>query len=228
VDHTRSSIRDLPRRRGLILVLVVLAAAALWWKARSHAPTSIPRSQLGLAARQPRDASRPVVPRLAPSLPSSPSEPVLASGGLRASERHWHPRDPQEWQGMLINTDASPPCESSAGCGLGRACKQGKCEACAQDNDCAMGEACVLDHCVVGALAACQGRADCAAGQLCVLSGYSNQARGNEGMRAYCLDPDSGTSSVPAAAEPTPDPRTRLPDDDLLDRAREAARKAPG
>jgi hypothetical protein len=128
---------------------------------------------------------------------------------------------------MLVNVDAFPPCESSAGCGLGRACRQGKCEACVQDNDCAQGEACVLDHCVVRALAACRGRADCAAGQLCVLSGYSNQARGNEDMRAYCLDPASGTGSVPGPAEAAPDPRTRLPDDDLLDRAREAARKAP-
>ena len=125
---------------------------------------------------------------------------------------------------MLISTDAVPPCEESATCGLARACKAGKCVACSADGDCAGGEVCVLDHCIARDLAGCRSRTDCASGDLCALSGYSSLARGNEGMRSLCLDPKSGSSAMPEPEPAPPDPRTRLPDDDLLEHAAEAAR----
>jgi hypothetical protein len=187
----------LPLGRWL-LALAVLTAAALWWRSRGDDPAPIDRAQLARPAKLPR----------------------VAIATPRAADLR--PRAADEWQGMLINPEASPPCETSAGCGLGRACKAGRCTACAADADCADGEACALDHCVVRALAACRTRTDCGAGQLCVLSGYSSLARGNEDMRAYCLDPASGAGSLPPAPEVVADPRTHLPDDDLIARARAA------
>jgi hypothetical protein len=176
-----------------------------------------------------RQVHRKQLSRIPPVLHRAAAEQpgleVAAVGlAIAVSERHFHPRDPQEWQGMLINTDATPPCEASATCGLARACKGGRCVACGTDGDCAAGEVCVLDHCVVHALAGCRGRTDCAAGSLCILSGYSSEARGNEGMRSLCLDPASGASTIPEPEPAPPDPRTRLPYDDLVRRATEAAR----
>lgn len=190
------------RRVPVLVALAVLAAAALWWT-RPGRVAPMERASLRRSARVP--AAVPTVGRERP-------------GQARAAD---------EWQGMRIDVAAAPPCESSAGCGLGRACKRGRCTACTADRDCAAGEACALDHCVVQALAACRGRADCPSGQLCLLSGYSSLARGNEGMRAYCLDPASGAGAMPPAPAVDPDPRTRLPDDELLDRARSAARGRP-
>lgn len=187
------------RAKLSVVVLLLGLAAALWWRARSPAP--IDRVTL-------RRAAKPTLP--APRLPEL------------AAPRDLQPRPADEWQGMRIDPASSPPCETSAGCGLGRACKAGRCTACTADADCASGETCALDHCVVRALAACRTRADCSAGQLCVLSGYSNLARGNEDMRASCLDPASGAGSMPPAPAPIADPRTHLPDDDLIARARAA------
>jgi hypothetical protein len=217
-----------PRKRrslpAVLAAVVVVAASVLWLASRPRPPSSMPRAALSLEAAQRREPPR----RLAPSPRLSPADPAVlaaaaAEPAMAPAERHFYPRDLQEWQGMLISTDAAPPCDASATCGLARACKAGKCVACAVDDDCATGEACVLDHCVVRELATCRSRSDCASGSLCILSGYSSEARGNEGMRSLCLNPASGASTIPAPQPAPPDPRTRLPDDDLLHRAAEAA-----
>ena len=137
----------------------------------------------------------------------------------------WSPRPAEEWQGMRINLNMSPPCTSSALCGLGQACVRGKCVPCGRDEDCATGEVCVLDHCLQKDLVACRRSADCDSQSKCVLSGYSNRPRGNEGTRAYCVSSMSGAERgpVPPEAPPKPDTRTSLPGDDLLKAAREAA-----
>jgi hypothetical protein len=126
---------------------------------------------------------------------------------------------------MRVNLNITPFCTTSARCGLGRACIDSKCVACGRDEDCAAGEVCVLDHCLQKELAACRRAADCDANSKCVLSGYSNQPRGNEGTRAYCVSSLSGADHGPAAPDtpPKPDTRTSLPGDDLLKAAREAA-----
>jgi hypothetical protein len=77
-------------------------------------------------------------------------------------------------------------CEASERCGLATACVTGRCGACRLDAECASGEACALEHCVLATRVACRGRADCSEGELCVLSGISADARGNSDMRAYC------------------------------------------
>src|SRR5690606_36385366 len=79
-------------------------------------------------------------------------------------------RDPREWQGMLVNTTFQALCDTSARCGLAMACNAGRCGPCAHDSDCASGEVCSMQHCVVSSLAACRSRSDCPGDELCILS----------------------------------------------------------
>ncbi len=104
----------------------------------------------------------------------------------------YKPRPPGEWDGMLVDTSIQPYCNGEASCGLGRACVDNRCVACAGDADCARGESCVLDHCVDRAKVACRTRLDCRGGELCMLSGYSDDARGNRDMEATCQEPRGG------------------------------------
>jgi hypothetical protein len=151
---------------------------------------------------------------------ASPADP------LNAPPR-WRARPPGEWQGMLVDMNASPFCESTSACGLAQSCRSGKCVACEADTDCAEGEQCVLDHCLKKTLVGCRSRSECRGQSLCVLSGYSSGLRGNEDMRSFCNDNRSGAPRGPAgpAVAPAPDPRKSLPNDDLLQNARQAAPK---
>lgn len=165
-------------------------------------------------------ASVSVPPPLASSstpTPTSPGSPP--GGGLR-----FRPRAPHEWQGMLIRDREPAPCGAPDSCGLGLACKSGKCVACEADADCARGESCVLDHCLATRLVGCRHRSDCAADSWCILSGYSATLRGNDGMRSFCVSDNSGTEHLAHDSEPPPPPDTRreLPYDDLLRRSQTA------
>lgn len=212
------------RLSWLALAVFGVLAVSIWHLAQSRKP--VPRAALSLAeVEKPRSLAQ----LLARSFGASDTEDEQATAEAPqlpeapATVRNWHPRDPAEWQGMLVDLDAVPPCDTSAACGLARACKAGKCLACERDGDCATGEACVLDHCVAKELATCRKTADCKAGSTCVLSGYSGEPRGNEGMKSGCVDPGSGGERGPEPVEVAADTRTVLPDDDLLNSARAAA-----
>lgn len=109
-----------------------------------------------------------------------------------APNEEYHPRDPDEWQGMLV--DISSPLYCEGFCGMALACIEEQCLPCESDAQCMEGEGCVLDHCMPLDNIECRGRADCG-DDLCVLSGYTGgTARANEDMRAYCLSPSGGSS----------------------------------
>lgn len=206
-----------------VVVLLAAATTGAWW-ALSRPAAPLPRSALALSISAGRQVEP--VPFESQAVGVGLVEAVEARRDVRApegQERHLHPRDPDEWQGMLVDTDAKPPCESITGCGLGRACKDGVCVACERDTDCGPTETCVLDHCVLKDLATCRSRSDCARGSMCLLSGYTAKPRGNEEMRSFCVDPASGAARMEQSDERPPvDTRTSLPGDDLLKRAREA------
>jgi hypothetical protein len=159
-----------------------------------------------------------------PPLVARTDAPYPLAANIMAQPR-WQPRRPSEWQGMLVNLNLAPPCDSTSHCGLARICKGGKCLPCEQDGDCMADEECVLDHCIRRALATCRGRADCGPRAVCLLSGYSSGHRGNEDMRSLCVDPMSGAKSAPSSPQAIPqvDERKSLPNDDLIDQARRAA-----
>jgi len=96
------------------------------------------------------------------------------------------PRDPEEWQGMLVNTTFQALCDRSSSCGLAMACLEGRCGPCSGDRNCERGERCVLQHCIPTEQAVCASRADCPAGEVCMLSGVSDDPRGNRSMKSYC------------------------------------------
>ncbi|MDD9947301.1 MAG: hypothetical protein OXU20_40050 [Myxococcales bacterium] len=115
------------------------------------------------------------------------------AGADRPLRRGLHPRDPHEWQGMMVNLDRQAFCETKSGCGLAMACLEGRCGPCSESGECAEGEACVLDHCLRAELVSCTSRRDCAADELCVLNGYSGGgARNNERMRSECMGLEGG------------------------------------
>ena len=158
-----------------------------------------------------------------------PVDPPVGSVGVAAVAQPpiegplWLSRPASEWQGMRIDLSATPYCEQSALCGLARACVNNVCTACGGDFDCASGEACVMDHCLLQSLVECRLTKDCTAGSTCIMSGYSEGPRGNADMRSLCVDPRGGASTKPIVPEPPKDTRTSLPNDDLLSKAREAA-----
>jgi hypothetical protein len=172
----------------------------------------------------------------APSLPRAAGPGTEAAGSPTASRGEpapglapapvFHPRDEGEWQGMQVNTAAQALCDTSSRCGLGMACHGGTCGPCAADDECAAGEACVLDHCVPRAQVACRSRRDCAGGEeLCVLTGYSSDPRGNAAMMAKCQPAQGGTPAP--AAEPVagvPAPAGESAPQALLDAVRAHAR----
>jgi hypothetical protein len=94
-------------------------------------------------------------------------------------------------------------CEDSEQCGQGMACvgQDGGCGPCSGDSDCASGEVCVLDHCLLEQNVECRSYTDCPEGYQCILSGLSADPRGNGEMRAYCPTPDTDVVEEPSEEE---------------------------
>jgi hypothetical protein len=202
-------------RRAFAGLALVAAVTLVWLFYRPEAP--LPRSALTRSA--PTSPEPSVLERPRPSDRISPA----AIPPPPAPSSRFQPRDPEEWQGMLLDTDPPPPCEAADGCGLARACKGGKCVACELDSDCASGEGCVLDHCLRKEHITCRRRADCDRESLCILSGYTSKRRGNEDMRSFCAGRGTGANHMPNTDPPaTVDTRKSLPNDDLLKRANES------
>lgn len=122
----------------------------------------------------------------------------------------YYPRPESEWQGMLVDTSLQSICEGKNSCGLAMACMDNRCGACSVDADCATGENCVLNHCVIKKNTSCRTASDCDTNEYCVLSGYSSDPRGNKTTLAYCQPITSGSQPTQeqtinaAAFEPGP------------------------
>jgi len=162
-----------------------------------------------VAVLQPEAAQR-VDPPSRPSPPASSWEGTEQDAGVPSDpyanakqpvQRRFHPRAEGEWQGMRVRLDRQPICAGGQSCGLALACKDSRCGPCLSDDECAEGEVCVLDHCVLEDAVGCTSRQDCEDGSLCALSGYTAGLRGNEDMRAFCLATSGGTPQSPEALE---------------------------
>ena len=188
-----------------------IARSALQVTGRSTTPDG--GAEVRTAAEQGAAKPPPAVDGLDP--PAFPDPPTP----------RYKTRPAGDWDGMPVDLATAPPCESSAGCGLARACIAGECTACERDADCATGEACVLDHCVAGGRVACRHTKDCGAESVCVLSGYSPDPRGNAEMDSRCVSKRGGTSREGAMKEAlrpqvADDPARRVTFQDELERAR--------
>jgi hypothetical protein len=214
-------------RRSVTFIVVSggLVVAAIWF-ALHRRQTSVPRATIAYVPDRVTGEDPGRWPAMAPTPAPAPETARAPSGLDRAlGPPKWHARPDGEWQGMLVNLNVQPPCDGPGLCGMARACKNGRCGPCEFDAECAPGESCVLDHCVLSANVRCRRRADCEPRSSCVLSGYSGGVRGNQDMRAYCVAPESGADRPPRASPegpPPKDPRARLPDDDLLKAAANA------
>lgn len=148
-------------------------------------PTAVERHA---AERPSLDSLEPEPERATPDESSGRDEPNPLANG--PNER-FHPRDPSEWQGMLVDMSQPQICERSMECGLALACgEDGHCGPCRSDDDCGVGEGCALDHCLPRKNLACRTRGDCGAlgpEAVCMLSGITGgEPRGNTDMRAFC------------------------------------------
>lgn len=203
-----------------VVVVVVALAASGWWIGRS----------VGTPAAPPPAVERAVDPHVtvrAPALAERIAEPRGATVNPRLAipTETYHPRDAEEWQGMLVDMSMRQLCDESARCGLGLSClDDGRCGPCARDSDCAGGEACALDHCLPASQVGCTARSDCAhegEGAYCVLSGLTGgEPRGNSKMRSYCLVGSGGDAPDPEASPPRLAQRAEAPSFDrrsLLD-----------
>lgn len=133
------------------------------------------------ARPKPAAAVALLAPQQAPAPPAVSPPPTFTT------------RDPSEWQGMPIQPGSlQEECESPTGCGLAMACVSAKCIPCRQNADCAAGEVCAVQHCVLESNASCRSRKDCREKELCILSGYTATPRGNEEMTAKCTAESGG------------------------------------
>lgn len=151
-----------------------------------------------------------------------PSKSPLSQ--LSSAKPVFHPRDPAEWQGMIVNLSAMAICDTSARCGLAMACHSGKCGPCTSDIECAINEICILDHCIQKKNADCRSYRDCNDAELCILSGYSSDPRGNAEMVARC-QLTSGSGAEPETTEIViglPAPAPDVSGMELLEQARNA------
>ncbi|MFM2416164.1 MAG: hypothetical protein RL385_887 [Pseudomonadota bacterium] len=148
---------------------------------------------------------------------------------LAAQREEFYPRDPDEWQGMLVQQVPVQHCSAEVACPLGMACNKDVCGPCTADSDCLAGESCALDHCVPKDQNGCRGREDCNDGELCVLSGYSSSLRGNDEMFSFCstgigahpfVRGDTQGSPIAVVDERTP--AERGPDFVLMDLVKKA------
>jgi len=181
-------------RRALWIALLVAVVVAGWLAGR--------------AVRDPAPAPTPPPSSTSMTRPARPELPSLAPAGPAdiVPDAKVHPRPAGEWQGMLVDLSQRQVCEASSYCGFALAClDDGACGACQRDDQCAGGEVCVLDHCVLAANAGCRSRRDCAGegdDALCVLSGLTGgEARGNGAMTSYCQASRGGIAQDPTVVD---------------------------
>jgi hypothetical protein len=139
----------------------------------------------------------------------------------------YQPRDPEEWQGMLVDLNVSAECELSARCGWALACIGGHCLPCVTDQNCAIGEVCVLDHCLLQRNVTCRRRRDCDGGATCMLTGLSPDPRNNADMRSVCRGGSPYYEQRVAPPRPSVGPQVHpeISSQDLIERLRN---QAPG
>lgn len=210
--HARSS-----RSRTFAAIAAALiiggAAGLLWRSAAGHGPEAPEVERLIEPTRphamRPRmDPPAGPAPMLAASEAAEPDEGAPRNPLMDAPRDELHPRDPDEWQGMLVNTAVQQYCEATDFCGLALSCSpEQRCGPCTEDSQCASGEACVLDHCVIAENVTCRTRSDCAHlgdDALCLLSGLTGgDPRGNADMRSFCQVPAGGMEQVASAERET-------------------------
>lgn len=209
-------------RRALAATLLAVIAVCVWL---ALSDGTHPQPVTRAALRRPVDSSPGVTAAATPTIRGERANvgpPLAASGAFPRPQR-----EVGEWQGMLVDYRAVPYCERSEQCGMARACVAHECVGCADDGQCAPGESCVLEHCLPVGAAKCRSRKNCAADEVCALSEYSVGPRGNVDMVASCVGPRTGASAGPPVPAWPADPRTELPGDKLINRARAARSAAP-
>ena len=186
----------------LLMGVILVLGSAFWWRSTSTKQAQVVDPPA--AAYQKRARGSKVGTNGDPERGQPSSAPLVEASD--ALIPRYHPRAAGEWDGMLVDTSRPQICETSENCGLALACADGRCGPCRRVRDCAVGETCVLDHCLLVDLVECRQKAECPGErQVCALSGYSPDPRGNEVLRAYCLDELSGREMPDATRGDPPD-----------------------
>ncbi len=185
-------------KKGALYAVVGCVCGFLFWVGSRREAETVPASPSVTTATRSGDSA-------AAAKETAPARGPAASPRSRETP----PRLATEWQGMKQDASITPPCYSSARCGLARACIDGVCVACLSDSECAEGEVCVLDNCLLGSQVECRKAADCDAGSMCVISGYSSDIRGNAETKAYCSSGRGGVEKDEFIRVPTP-PRPKM------------------
>jgi hypothetical protein len=181
---------------GLALLAMFVVGGALWEReaAAPAVPSVKPATRLVAGRTSPLQGRR-----LTPS--SGDVQVIVPSVSARRDDwppSHYFPRDPEEWQGMPVDLNFNPPCHTSADCAFALACRDNHCGPCLSDEQCAIGEVCVLDQCLRRDNVTCRSRRDCPSGEKCMLTAYSPQLRNNQDLRSKC------TQTLHPVFEPRP------------------------
>jgi len=187
-------VKPAGRRIGAGLLsasIIVITGLLIGWQAsRLRAEAPAPATPDKAAVPAPHLVTAPEEHAEEAAAPQTPPPAVeraepMAGPGVEPAPTYF-PRDPQEWQGMLVNLAIHPACAQSSDCGLARACRDQVCAPCRSDPECAPGESCVLDHCLITARVRCRTRRDCPGGEQCMLNEFSSDPRNNAEMESFC------------------------------------------
>jgi hypothetical protein len=95
-------------------------------------------------------------------------------------------------------TDQRQICAESIHCGISLACKDGHCDKCTADAECASGEGCALGACLRKPYIGCRSQADCTApNTVCLSTGITGgYPRGNEATVSRCVSLAGGRGRI--------------------------------
>lgn len=189
-----SSTQSEPRteKRASIALLVALVAGLGGFLATSFGGSDDAEVKTSKRVEEPAQARPPAVSDVRqPRSTAAPQEKgAPREFHAQVAKVEYHERDPGEWKGMRLDISAKVQCETSDTCQLSTACVDEICGACDQDSDCAKGEACVLDRCLLEENADCRNRKDCPDEELCMIERTGSDAlkdhRGNMFLESKC------------------------------------------
>ena len=111
------------------------------------------------------------------------------------------------------------PCITADDCGASNGCRSGRCAPCHDSRDCATGELCISESCILATNASCTSDDDCLDSVRCATTSPEGGFRGNLAQRSFCLPYSGTTPNSPEESEPSTNIQSNSPLNSALNHA---------